>query len=90
MMYRNNRNEALMKIIKFIHNKGDTHMILGIPHRLHLVEYSCVNGTIQVFNYKLKKPTIPFDYVAIMECNDKEYFTTHIILVEDQTKVNPG
>jgi GMP synthase-like glutamine amidotransferase len=46
-VYTNNPNEALMKIITFIQNFGSTNiMILGIPHRHHLVEYSCVNREI--------------------------------------------
>jgi hypothetical protein len=48
-MYRNNPNEPLMKIIKFIQNNLHTNiMILGIPHRHDLAEYSCVNGAIQL------------------------------------------
>jgi hypothetical protein len=39
-VYRNNPNEALMKIIKFIQINGNTNiMILDIPHRHDLVEY---------------------------------------------------
>jgi hypothetical protein len=50
-VYRNNPKEALMKIIKFIQNNGNTNiMILGIPHRHDLVEYSYVNKAIQLFN----------------------------------------
>jgi hypothetical protein len=30
-------------------------MILGIPHRHDLVEYSCVNKAVWSFSYKLKK-----------------------------------
>jgi hypothetical protein len=62
---KNNPNDALTEIIKFVHNNGNTHiMILGIPHRLDLVEYSHVNRTIQVFNYKLKKVANSFNYAT--------------------------
>jgi hypothetical protein len=55
-VYRNNPNEALMKIVKFIQNNGNTNiMILGIPHILDLVEFSCINRAVRIFNYKLKK-----------------------------------
>jgi hypothetical protein len=48
-VYRNNPNEALMKIIKFIQNYSNTNiMILGILHRHDLVEYSYVNRAIHV------------------------------------------
>jgi hypothetical protein len=75
----NNPNVALMKIIKFIQNNGNTNiMILGIPHRHDLVEYSCVNRAIQVFNCKLKKVANSFNHVTIMERNyNREYFTKH-------------
>jgi hypothetical protein len=47
-VYRNNPNEALMKTVKFIQNSSNTKiMILGIPHRHDLVEYSCVSRAIQ-------------------------------------------
>jgi hypothetical protein len=46
---RNNPNEALMNIIMFIQNNGNTN-ILGTPHRHCLVEYSYVNRAIKVFN----------------------------------------
>jgi hypothetical protein len=77
-VYRNNPNEALIKI-KFIQNNGKTNiMILGIPHRHDFVEYSCVNRAIEVFNNKLKKVANAFNHVTIMECNyNKVYFTKH-------------
>jgi hypothetical protein len=64
-VYRNNPNEALRNIIKFIQNNSNTNiMILGIPHRHDLVEY------------KLKKVANSFKHVTIMECNyNREYFT---------------
>jgi lysophospholipase L1-like esterase len=65
-VHRNNPNEALMSIIKFIQNNGNTNMILGIPHRHDLVEYSCVNRAFQVFNHKLKKVANSFKHVPII------------------------
>jgi hypothetical protein len=53
-------------------------MILAIPLRHDLVEYSCVNRAIQAFNYKFKKVANSSNYVTIMECNyNREYFTKH-------------
>jgi hypothetical protein len=77
--FRNNPNEALLNIIKFIQNNGNTNiMIFGIPHRHDLVEYSCVNRAIQVFNHKLKNVANSFKHVTIIECNyDREYFIKH-------------
>jgi ribosomal silencing factor RsfS len=74
---RNNANEALMMIIKFIQNNRNTNiMVLGISHRHHLVEYSCVNKAIQVFSNKLKKVANTFNHITIKECNyNREYFT---------------
>jgi hypothetical protein len=78
-VYRNNPNEVLMKIIKFIQSNRNTHiMILGIPHSHYLAEYSCVNRAIQVFNYKLMKVANSFNHVTMMECNyNRQYFTKH-------------
>jgi hypothetical protein len=43
-----------------------------------LVEYSCVNRAIHVFNHKLKKVANSFEHVTIIECNyNTEYFTKH-------------
>jgi len=78
-VYMNNSNVALSKIIKFIQNNCNTKIIiLGVPQRYDLVEYSCVNRAIQVFNCKLKKTVKSFNYVTILQCNyDREYFTNH-------------
>jgi hypothetical protein len=75
-VYRNNPNEALRKIIKFIQNNRNTNMIHGIPHRHDLAEYSCVNLAIQVINYKLMKVANSFNHVTMMKCKyNREYFT---------------
>jgi hypothetical protein len=43
-----------------------------------LVEYSCVNRAIQVFNHKLKKVANSFKHVTVIEYNyNREYFTKH-------------
>jgi hypothetical protein len=78
-VYRNNPNEGLLKIVKIIHNNGNTNiMILGIPHILDLVEFSCINRAVRIFNYKLKKVANSFNYVTILECNyHREYFNKH-------------
>jgi hypothetical protein len=61
-VYRNNPNEALMQIIKFIQNYGNTNiMILDNAHRHGLVEYSCVNRAMQVFNHKFTKHGMHFN-----------------------------
>jgi hypothetical protein len=40
-VYRNNPNEALMKIVKSIQNGNTNIIILAIPYRHYLVEYAC-------------------------------------------------
>jgi hypothetical protein len=53
-------------------------MILDITHRYDLVQYSCVNRALQVFNHKLRKVANSFQHLTIIECNyNKEYFTKH-------------
>jgi len=78
-VYMNNSNMALLKITKLIQNNCNTNIIIfGVPHRYDLLEYSCVNTAIQVFNSKLKKVATSFNCVTILECNyNREYFTNH-------------
>jgi hypothetical protein len=87
-VYRNNPNEALMKIIKFIQNNRNTNiMILGIPHRHDLAKYPCVNRAIQVFSYKLIKVANSFNHVTMMECEyNREYFTKHSMHINRRGK----
>jgi len=74
-VYINNSNVALLKITKFIQNNCNTNIILyGVPHRYDLAEYSCVNRTIQAFNFKLRKLATLFKYVTILECNYNRVF----------------
>jgi hypothetical protein len=81
-VYRNNPNEALMNIIKFIQNNGNTNiMILGIPRRHNLVEYSCVNKAIQVFNHKLRKVANSFKLLTIIECNYNRDISLNIVCI---------
>jgi len=78
-VYMNNSKVALSKIIKSIQKSCNTKIIiLSVPQRYDLVEYSCVNRAIQLFNNKLKKIVKSFNYVTILEYNyDREYFTNH-------------
>ena len=78
-VYMNNSNVALSKIMTFIQNSYSTKIIiLVVPQRYDLVEYSCVNRAVQLFNCKLKKTVKSFNYVTILECNyEREYFTNH-------------
>jgi hypothetical protein len=87
-VYMNNFNVALRKIMKFIQSNCNSNIIIfGVPHRYDLVEYSCVNRAIQVFNCKLKKLTNSFNYVTLLECNyNREYFKNMVCTLIEEVK----
>jgi hypothetical protein len=67
-----------------------------MPHRHDLVEYSCVNRAIQIFNHKLKKVANSFKDVttSIIECKyeyNREYFSKHgMHLNTDEPNTEPN
>jgi hypothetical protein len=62
-------------------------IILDIPHRNDLIETSCVNKEIQVFNRKLRKVTKLYKHVKILEdSNNREFFTRHSMHLNKEGK----
>jgi hypothetical protein len=55
-VYKNNSKVGLSQITKFLQGNSNTNVIiLDVPHRYDLVEFSCVNKEIQAFNRQFKK-----------------------------------
>jgi hypothetical protein len=53
-------------------------IILDISHRYDLIETSCVNSEIQVFNRKLRKVTKLYKHVKVLEVSrNRNVFTRH-------------
>jgi predicted protein tyrosine phosphatase len=77
-VYRNTRL-ALTQFVKFCEDLNNVNIIiLDIPHRFDLMETSCVNKEIQIFNRKLKKYTKVLKHVTVMGVNNnRETFTRH-------------
>ena len=53
---RNETNLRLTHLRKFVNNRRNTNiLVLTAPHRYDLLESSCVNKEVEVFNRKLLK-----------------------------------
>jgi hypothetical protein len=78
-VYRNNSKSAISQFVKFCEDLNSVNIIkLDIFHRYNLIETSCVNKEIQVFNKKLKKATKAYKHVTSIEVNNnREAFTRH-------------
>jgi hypothetical protein len=78
-VYRNNTRLALTQFVRFCKDFNNVNIIiLDIPHRYDLMETSCVNREIRIYNRKLRKFTKVFKHVSIIEMNnDRETFTSH-------------
>jgi hypothetical protein len=70
---------ALKHISDLVNGNHNTNIILlSAPHRHDLMEFSCVNNEIKVFNRKLKKYIKTSKHSLVVEINHKrEFFTKH-------------
>jgi RNase H-fold protein (predicted Holliday junction resolvase) len=75
---RNNSRIGLSHISQFINNSGHTNVIVMNPLKFDLVNSSCVNKEVRVFNRKLQKitKTADYDYIINMMTH-RERFTRH-------------
>jgi hypothetical protein len=76
---RNNSKDALKHITNFVNTNGNTNIIiLCVPHRHDLPEWSCVNKEVKAFNRKLVKLMNPYKHVTVVKVDpDREFFTRH-------------
>ena len=76
---RNNSQDALKHITTFVKANGRTNIIiLCVPHRHNLPEWSCVNKEVEAFNRKLVKLMKPYKHVTVVKVDlDREFFTRH-------------
>jgi capsular polysaccharide biosynthesis protein len=76
---KNNTKEGLRHVLNFVRNNTHTNIILmSVPHRHHLVSWSCVNNEVDVFNRKLEKIMKCHEHVTVVR-NDlnRDVFTRH-------------
>jgi lysophospholipase L1-like esterase len=69
----------LKNIVKFIKNVNYTSIILmSIPYRYYIMDYSYVNRLMKSFNSKFSKFAEAFNHLSIMETmNNRLLFTKH-------------
>jgi uncharacterized Zn finger protein len=76
---KNEANNGLLKLKDFIsRNKTTNFILIPLPHRYDLTEFSCVNAEIKVFNRKLNKIMKIQENVKILDLElDRSCFTKH-------------
>jgi hypothetical protein len=61
-----------------VNNKNNTNILITAPHRYDLMEFSCVNKKIKIFNRKMLKIMQSENNVKILDTN-----LDHVILNMD-------
>jgi hypothetical protein len=76
---RNETNNGLRHLINFLKRTSSTNvLILYVPHRLDLVNSSCVNKESIVYNRKLQKIVSTSNHVQIQTMSrDRTCYTKH-------------
>jgi hypothetical protein len=76
---KNNSQVGLKHIVNFVKLNSHTNIILmSVPRRHDLPDWSCMNSEVKTFNRKLVKFMKPFKYVTIAKVNlNRECFTRH-------------
>ena len=71
---RNYSRNAFKNITNFTKNVNHTNIILiSVPYRYDVMDYSRVNSTIKSFNSKLLKPAKIFSHVSIIDIVNKTF-----------------
>jgi hypothetical protein len=76
---KNNSRHGLRHVVDFVSANSHTNIILvSVPKRYDLCDWSCVNSEVKSFNRKLCKSMKSYDHVKMINVDDKrEYFTSH-------------
>jgi lysophospholipase L1-like esterase len=74
---KNNSQDALKHITNIVKVNSRTNIILMcVPHRHDLPEWSCVNSEVKAFNRKLVKLMKPYKHVTVVKVDpDRKFFT---------------
>jgi hypothetical protein len=51
-------------------------ILVGVPHRYDLSDWSCVDCEVKTFNRKLEKPMKPYKHVTVVQVDLKRKFFT--------------
>jgi hypothetical protein len=76
---RNESQQAINKIQKFVETNEHTNVILmEAPHRHDLMQESCVNKEVKKYNTRMRKYMKIYKNVTVLEVNvDRSGYTTH-------------
>ena len=76
---KNNSLEGLEHIVKFVKMNNHTNIILlSVPHRHDLSDWSCANSEVRAFNRKLEKLMKPYKHIMVVKAElDRKFFTRH-------------
>jgi len=88
MLRRNNSSKAIHQIINFIVHHENTNIILiTAPPRYDLMQSSCVNNEINLFNRKPQQITKVHHHTSILDIlTVRNFFTTHGLHLNGQGK----
>ena len=77
-MSRNNSQKGPNQLVNFIQSNSHTNILLMcVPPRHDLPEWSCVNNETKAFNRKLVKIMKPFSHVSMVTVDTDRKFTRH-------------
>jgi lysophospholipase L1-like esterase len=84
----NNAKEGLRNIINFVKRNSHTNIIvMEVLHRHDLVDWSCVNKEVRLFNRHLAKRLKLYKHVSISSVNlDMQHFTRHGLHMNNRGK----
>jgi lysophospholipase L1-like esterase len=76
---RNQSRKGLRYIANFVRKCAHTNVVLlSVPHRHDLADWSCVNNEINTFNRKMLKMTKCYNHVTVLNSEqNREHFTRH-------------
>jgi hypothetical protein len=74
---KNNSQDGLKQITNFLKRNSHTNVIIiSVPHRHDLPEWSCVNNEVKAFNRKLVKLMKPYKHTTVVKVDlDRNFFT---------------
>jgi hypothetical protein len=73
---KNNSQDGLKHITNFVKVNSHTNIILmGVPHRHDLSEWSCVKSEVKAFNRKLVKHMKPYKHIVLKVDLDSKFLT---------------
>ena len=75
-MTKNNSQDALKYVTNFVKVNSHTNILICVPHRHDLREWSCLNSEVKALNRKLVKLMKPYKHVTVVKVHlDRKFFT---------------